>query len=140
VFSGPGDKKKLMQDAFNGIKPVEELIAEEQQWLAHYSYVMEHGLQKALEDGMASGWAFTIGAYTIARAEDTGILNRIFAATYAKSESMSTRWATLEKLEDEIFLQIIAGERGLDAFDAFVAQWRSLGGNLIIEELRELGR
>jgi putative aldouronate transport system substrate-binding protein len=131
-------KARNAVNAFNGIKPVEELGPEEREWFDHYSYVVEHGLQKALEDTMAGGWAYATSGYVLAKADDTGILNRVFAATYTKTESMSTRWATLEKLEDEIFLQIIAGERELDAFDSFVAQWRSLGGDLITEELKEL--
>lgn len=125
-------------DAYNGKKPASELIAEEQRWLERYTYVEKNGLQKAIQDGMSDGWCFTTGAYTIAQAEDAGTLNRVFAATYSKSESMDSKWATLQKLEDELFLQIIVGDKPLTEFDTFVNQWKSLGGNDITEELKAM--
>jgi putative aldouronate transport system substrate-binding protein len=124
--------------AFNGQKPLDELVAEELSWLEKYKYVNEHGLHKALLDNMADGYNYTIGANAIAKVEDAGLLNRVFAATYDKSKSMDTKWATLQKLEDELFLQIIVGDKGLDEFDTFVKQWKSLGGDDITAELKAM--
>ena len=48
---------------------------------------------------------------------------------------MEQRWASLEKIEDEMMLRIITGESDIDAFDEFVAQWKSIGGDQITEEV-----
>ena len=37
-------------------------------------------------------------------------------------------WPALQKLEDEVFLQIITGARPLDDFDSFVEEWERSGG------------
>ena len=49
--------------------------------------------------------------------------------------TMEQRWASLEKIEDEMMLRIITGESDIDAFDEFVAQWKSIGGDQITEEV-----
>lgn len=132
------DKARNVMLALQGEKDPSELIAEEVRWYERSKYVQEHGVKKALEDNMADGYFYTMGAYPIAKADDEGILNRVYAATYSKSESMDKKWATLGKLEDETFLQIIAGEKPVDEFDNFVKQWLSLGGAQITEELSEM--
>lgn len=129
------DKARNVIQALEGKKDPSELIAEEIRWYERSKYVLENGAKKALEDNMADGYYFTMGAYPIAKADDEGILNRVYAATYSKSESMDKKWATLEKLEDETFLQIIAGDKPIDEFDNFVKQWLSLGGADITAEL-----
>ena len=65
-------------------------------------------------------------------------MNRVYASIYAQSDTMDKKWATLEKLEDETFLQIILGEKPIDEFDNFVEQWKSLGGDEITAELQEM--
>lgn len=129
------DKARNVIQALEGKKDPSELIAEEIRWYERSKYVLENGAKKALEDNMADGYYFTMGAYPIAKADDEGILNRVYATTYSKSESMDKKWATLEKLEDETFLQIIAGDKSIDEFDNFVSQWLSLGGADITAEL-----
>lgn len=124
--------------ALEGKLDPSELVAEEVRWYERSLYVLENGAKKALEDNCADGYYFTMGAYPIAKAEDEGILNRVYASTYSKSESMDKKWATLEKLEDETFLQIIAGDKSIDEFDKFVEQWLALGGADITEELIEM--
>ena len=129
------DKARNVVLALEGKKDPSELIAEEVRWYERSLYVLENGAKKALEDNMADGYYFAMGAYPIAKAEDEGILNRVYAETYSKSESMDKKWATLEKLEDETFLQILAGDKPIEEFDKFVEQWLSLGGADITAEL-----
>ena len=64
--------------------------------------------------------------------------NHKMGATYSYSPTMESKWATLQKLEAETFLQIITGEKPVDEFDNFVNQWKSLGGDTITEELTEM--
>ena len=56
-------------------------------------------------------------------------------AFFGITPTMEQRWASLEKIEDEMMLRIITGESGIDAFDEFVAQWKSIGGDQITEEV-----
>ena len=134
------DKARRVVQALEGELDPSELIAEEIRWYERSKYVLEHGAQKALLDNCADGYYYTMGAYPIAKADDEGILNRVYASTYSKSKSMDKKWATLEKLEDETFLQILAGDKSIDEFDKFVKQWLSLGGADITEELNEMSK
>ncbi|MBC7235070.1 MAG: extracellular solute-binding protein [Chloroflexi bacterium] len=51
--------------------------------------------------------------------------------------TMVERQVDLNKLEDQTFISIIIGEQPLDAFDAFVDNWKKLGGDRITEEVNE---
>lgn len=61
-------------------------------------------------------------------------------AFYGKTDSMKTKWANLEKLEDETFVKIIMGEQDIDSFDDFVKQWKSMGGDDITKEVNEVSK
>jgi len=54
----------------------------------------------------------------------------------APTPTMVEREATLEKLQDEVFVKIILGEP-IETFDKFVEDWKSLGGDKITEEVNE---
>ena len=65
-------------------------------------------------------------------------MNKVFDATYLETETMNDKWATLEKLEDEFYLQVLNGDATADDFDSYVSQWNDLGGAEIIQELTDL--
>lgn len=44
----------------------------------------------------------------------------------------------MDKLEDEMYLQIIVGEKPVDYFDEFVSQWKALGGDTLTEEVQAI--
>ena len=69
---------------------------------------------------------------------EEGNTNHVMGATYSYSPTMESKWATLQKLEAETFLQILTGDKPVDEFDTFVSQWRSLGGDTIIQELTDM--
>ena len=54
------------------------------------------------------------------------------------TDSMVARWTSLEKMENEMMLAIITGEKDIDYFDEFVKQWKSLGGDEIMEEAAQI--
>ncbi|NRF91908.1 extracellular solute-binding protein [Paenibacillus frigoriresistens] len=54
----------------------------------------------------------------------------------APTPTMVERKATLDKLQDEVFVKIILGDP-IDSFDKFVADWKNLGGNKITQEVNE---
>lgn len=63
--------------------------------------------------------------------------NFMTPAYFETSESMKTKWASLEKLEQQTILKIIVGEADMSAFDEFVDNWTSAGGQTITEEINE---
>lgn len=55
---------------------------------------------------------------------------------YGKTDTMSTKWANLEKLETETMVKIITGDEPVDYFDEFVETWLSMGGEDITNEVQ----
>lgn len=62
-------------------------------------------------------------------------LNYVRSEFFGVTPTMEQKWAILTKMENETFLKIVLGEEPLDAFDRFVSEWSSLGGDKIIEEI-----
>lgn len=56
---------------------------------------------------------------------------------FETSETMKTKWASLEKLEQQTMLKIIVGEADMSSFDEFVENWTSAGGQTITDEINE---
>ena len=83
---------------------------------------------------MLGGWA--TGAWTVESQKEK--LNKVYSATYAKSPSMETSWATLETLEDEFFLQVLTGDASIEDFEEFVDQWNKLGGETVTKEIKDI--
>lgn len=54
----------------------------------------------------------------------------------APTPTMVERKATLEKLQNEVFVKIILGEP-IETFDKFVQDWKQLGGDQITKEVNE---
>lgn len=52
--------------------------------------------------------------------------------------SMGDVWSQLDSLQKGAFIQIITGEKPLDYFDEFVAQWKSMGGEIITQEVNDI--
>lgn len=133
------DKEKIWQNLNNiveGTVAYEDAPLFAQTTYDSCKYVEANGKKKAAEDQKASNYCWAMGSKAIVDAEEH--MNRVYASVYAHSESMDKKWATLEKLEDETFLQIIMGEKPIDEFDKFVEQWKSLGGDDITKELQEM--
>ncbi|KGA98877.1 ABC transporter substrate-binding protein [Alkalihalobacillus alcalophilus ATCC 27647 = CGMCC 1.3604] len=53
------------------------------------------------------------------------------------TDTMISRSEHLERLEDELFADIILGNKPLEAFDDFVEEWKKAGGDQITEEVNE---
>lgn len=122
-------------------KPSEKSIVDDPDLFAVSQYnaikTFQEGSYSALfENNLNSGYAFWKPLYVMALAQDN--TNHKMGATYSYSPTMESKWATLQKLEAETFLQIITGEKPVDEFDNFVNQWKSLGGDTITEELTEM--
>lgn len=68
---------------------------------------------------------------------DTADLGMITEFQSLPTPTMVERWVDLMKLQDETILGIIIGEKPLSAFDDFVEQFNSLGGDRITQEVNE---
>lgn len=77
------------------------------------------------------------GRYIGSNLLDTPESNPIDPAYSYETESSASLKPTLDKLEDQMYLQIITGEKPLDYFDEFVDQWKKLGGDTLTEEVEE---
>ena len=83
----------------------------------------------------ASFWAYWT-RYVGGNVTEEG--NPVYPAYYFETESSTTLKAALDKLEDEMYLQIIVGEKPVDYFDEFVSQWKALGGDTLTEEVQTI--
>lgn len=119
----------------NGDKEESELSGEALQWYESYQAATED-VKAAEEANNLAGWAYVRGAGLLG--QEAGNMNQVFDASYARTETMDSKWATLEKLEDETFLKILNGEASIDTFDEYVEQWNALGGSDILAELEAL--
>ena len=52
------------------------------------------------------------------------------------TDSYADYWPALQKLEEEMEVQIVTGQKPLSYFDDFVAQWKKLGGDTITKEVQ----
>ena len=66
--------------------------------------------------------------------ETDGIKNLF---TTLPTPTMVSNQATLQKLEREAYANIITGQKPASSFDEFVAQYRRLGGDRIVQEVNE---
>lgn len=56
---------------------------------------------------------------------------------FGSTASMSLKWPTLSKMEQEMYLKIITGEEPVDYFDSFVVNWKKTGGDQITQEVNQ---
>lgn len=83
-----------------------------------------------------TGWVRYKGMYlccNVANYEKNVYKDHCF---WGMTPTMSESWATLTSLEDEVFMKIVLGEVGIEAFDEFVEQWNAQGGEKITEEVQ----
>ena len=56
---------------------------------------------------------------------------------FETTDTMATKWTSLEKMEMETILKNVIGEKDISEFDKFVEQWYSFGGQQITDEVNE---
>ncbi|MDO5423012.1 MAG: extracellular solute-binding protein [Eubacteriales bacterium] len=135
TYTDKEDKAEAVLKAASGEIAAEELSGEAAQWYESYVAATED-VEAAASANNLSGWAYVRGCQPLVENADN--MNKVFDATYAKTDSMDSKWATLEKLEDEFYLKYLNGEATDEDFDSYVEQWNSLGGTDITAELVEL--
>lgn len=135
TYNDKESKAEKVLDVAAGKLDQSELTGEAAQWCDSYLQC-ESDIKTAIAGNNLAGWAYTRGCQPLVEGAD--IMNKVFDATYLETETMNDKWATLEKLEDEFYLQVLNGDATADDFDSYVSQWNDLGGAEIIQELTDL--
>ena len=121
-----------LTDVFSGKKEPEDLD------LLEYSYNISC---KAYLDNIDSAtpeeWAAYTSRITAYSLLANGKTNKVESLYFDETETMGTQWWKLRQMEKEYYLQIVTGERDIDAFDEFVTKWYENGGETITQEVRE---
>lgn len=128
---------KAVNAALNGD---DSLIAENAE--AEQNYL---SIQQWLENPVAEnnqGWGYnrifgiggSIGVLNDYEEKNALVINEFYGAS---TDTMGTKMATLDKMQLETYTKIITGEEDISAFDTFVSQWFSLGGQDITDEVNE---
>ena len=63
---------------------------------------------------------------------------KVYSVTYNQTPTMESKWANLQKMEDETMLKIIVGSSPISSFDKFVSDWKAQGGTAITSEVKAL--
>ncbi|XID95145.1 extracellular solute-binding protein [Paenibacillaceae bacterium WGS1546] len=123
-------KSVILADALAGKIAPDELIPE-----MRVLYDLAKADEAAPKADLA-GWGRFYG-YT----EPAEMLKRPMNAVYNEytvtTPTMERKWANLKKLEDETFFSIVMGNKPLEEFDRFVADWKAQGGDEIAAEIAE---
>lgn len=56
----------------------------------------------------------------------------------SRTESMSDFWSNLQTLESTYLQSIIIGDKDVDAYDEFIASWKTEGGDMITDEVHDM--
>lgn len=130
ALAGELDPSELMPEAYRYYMPIKRYIDEgyaenggyNPDDLTAWQYYMIHSFE---------------GSWTrYAELADNGLI--IMSAYYNDpTDTMVKKWSTLQALQEEVFTKIISGSETIEAFDSFVEQWKSLGGDTITAEVNE---
>ncbi|MFD0674597.1 ABC transporter substrate-binding protein [Cohnella sp. GCM10027633] len=80
----------------------------------------------------ATDTAWSSGIDTLATSNAKFVVQQFGGTT----ETMKNKWQALVDLQKETYVKIIMGNKPLEAFDEFVAQWKSQGGDQITTEVQ----
>lgn len=135
----PGNNAEIMTGhvaaVLDGSADVSTLTAEEQSYYESAVRFMEaeEAGQKAESADYSQYMSRMVAIYKF-QEEPANFLTPSYFET---SETMKTKWASLEKLERQTILKIIVGEAEMSSFDEFVENWTSAGGQTITDEINE---
>lgn len=87
--------------------------------------------------GDPNDWVYYMSWYKSVPVEGDEKYNAITPAFNETTPTMLDRWNDLVSMEQQMIRAVLTGEKGLDAFDQFVEDWRSGGGDQILQEVTE---
>jgi len=83
-------------------------------------------------------WAFNIIGNMYRDGDANGTYVEFMPAFVGSTPAMADNMGMLNELQTTTFLQIIAGVLPIDAFDDFVSQWHTMGGDTVTQEVNAL--
>jgi putative aldouronate transport system substrate-binding protein len=86
-------------------------------------------------DAWAQAAAYLIGAKPLVNNDK---IVSVPGAYYGSTAIMDAKWANLKQLKDQVYLGIITGNLPIDAFDQFVSDWKTQGGDEITAEIKAI--
>lgn len=119
-----------LTDVLSGKKEPEDLD------LLEYSYYRSCKADNT-DSATPEEWATYTSRITACSLLADAKTNKVESLYFDETETMGTQWWKLRKMEKEYYLQIVTGERDIDAFDEFVTKWYENGGETITQEVRE---
>lgn len=125
----------VMQRGVDMIKMIDEGITE---GIKRENVKFYEAYQLFLEDPtQLTGWARYKGMYLGCNVCTSEVVTHLDPCFWGMTPTMEDIWTTLKSMEDETFIKIVMGESPIEAFDQFVLEWNSLGGEDIIQEVQE---
>lgn len=118
--------------ALNGSVAEEEL-----QILEHSYYVKCKAYLEHPESADEEEWAAYVSRIKACALMDASRLEVVSTAFSGETKTMEKSWSKLQELEKRAYLEMISGEKELDYFDTFVEEWKSAGGETILQEVKE---
>lgn len=82
-------------------------------------------------------WAVYTSRITACSILSEGKIKTVQALHFSDTETMKTKWWNLKKLEKQVYLEIVTGQKPLSYFDEFVKEWEAQGGKEITREVSE---
>ncbi len=67
-------------------------------------------------------------------------IKEVYSLYYGTTDTMTSKWASLQKLEQEAFAKAIMSNDATSTFDDFVKNWKAQGGDKIITEIAEIAK
>lgn len=67
----------------------------------------------------------------------TEVNNKVRSCIFSQTATMEKKWANLQSMENEMVMKVITGKSDISAYDEFVKNWKSEGGDTILEEVEE---
>lgn len=67
-------------------------------------------------------------------------IKEVYSLYYGTTDTMTSKWASLQKLEQEAFAKIIMSDSPESTFDDFVKNWKAQGGDKIIDEIAKIAK
>jgi len=126
---------EVMQVA-DGKMKYEDLSGDGKTWYNGYTTVLKEGFMGAYNTNQATAnaWGWATGSWAVESNKDK--VNMFKAACYADTPSKEKLWTALQTHEEEYYLKVMTGEASLDDWDQFVADWKSMGGDQITQEVQ----
>lgn len=121
---------QLFQDAAAGKAKLEDMGEWERGVVETYLKGLEN-----LKTTDPDGWSYSMYQFVGGAVVLNPRNQEVYSEYYGVTKTMETKWANLNKLEDEAFIRIITGDQPLDYFDTFVSEWYKQGGEEITQEV-----